>query len=124
MVQERMTSAEYRKQFGPTEAPKRKHKYGAQSTTVDGIRFDSKKEAQHYSFLKSRERVGEITDLKLQVEFPLEVNGILICKYKSDFQFRENGELKTIDVKGMRTPVYEMKKKLMVALYGIEIIEV
>jgi hypothetical protein len=106
-------------------------KYHAQKTVVDGITFASKKEARRYGELKLLERAGEIADLQLQPRFELVVKGHKICTYVGDFMYsnwRNAGTDKFIatieDVKGVKTPVYQLKKKLMKACYGIEIQEV
>jgi hypothetical protein len=107
---------------------------------VDGIRFASKSEGRRYRELKLRERAGEIACLELQPEFPIEVlnpaNGeaILCGVYRADFRYRQkeideggfSGRWRLVieDVKGMRTPIYKLKKKLVEALYGIRIVEV
>ncbi len=108
---------------------------------VDGIRFASKSEARQYRELKVRERAGDVIDLELQPEYPIEVlnpaNGeaILCGVYRADFRYREwrhhpdggvSGSYVSVvtDVKGMRTPIYKLKKKLVEALYGIRIVEV
>ena len=98
-------------------------KYRNQKTAVNGITFDSKKEAARYGELKILERAGKIKELKLQVKYDLAVNGLKICSYKSDFTYFEEGQQITEDVKGMKTRVYEIKKKLMKAIHGIEIRE-
>lgn len=51
------------------------------------------------------------------------VNGIKVCEYEDDFSYKENGVLVVEDAKGMRTPLYRLKKKLMRAALGIEIKE-
>lgn len=101
-------------------------KYRNIKTEVDGILFDSQKEAKHYRDLLARKHAGEICDLILQPVFPIVVNGKKIAKYIADFQYRD---LKTdttivVDTKGVRTSVYRLKKKLVEALYGIVIVEV
>lgn len=102
------------------------NKYCAKAVTVDGIRFASKKEAAHYGALKIRLRLGEISDLRLQPKFPLAVNGVKICTYIADFEYTEvaTGERIVCDVKGVKTPVYRIKAKLVKALFGIDIFEV
>ena len=101
------------------------NKYHAQKTQVDGVTFHSKKEANRYGQLKLLLQAGEISGLELQPQYPLEVNGQLITKYIGDFRYREkNGDLVLEDVKGTYTPIYRLKKKLVKALYGIEIKEV
>lgn len=99
-------------------------KYRAVKTTIDGIKFDSKAEANHYLELKTFQNAGVISDLCMQVSYEIIVNGKRICKYYADFQFVENGVTVVEDVKGVRTAVYRIKKKLVEALYGIEIVEV
>lgn len=106
------------------DEPKR-NKYSAIKTEVDGIIFDSKKESNRYVELRLRQRAGEIEGLRLKPSFDLIVNGELICKYVSDFLYFENGERIVEDVKSRatRTRAYSIKRKLMRAIYGIEIKE-
>lgn len=101
-------------------------KYRAIRTTVDGITFDSKREANRYSELKMMEKAGIINSLKLQPEFKCQINGKKICTYKADFEYLmvdEEGPDGQIgyyiveDVKGFKTPVYRLKKKLVEACY-------
>ena len=126
-----------------------KHKYRAIKTTVDGITFDSKKEAKRYTELKLLEKTGMITHLELQPTYDITINGAKICKYKADFRYftvrQENREQYTNskgewivatmtgdkegqiveDVKGFKTPIYRLKKKLVEACYpGTQIKEV
>lgn len=102
-------------------------KYGAVKTTAGGIRFDSKREAARYLELLAREQAGEITNLDVQVKFPIDVNDQHVCDYIADFVYFEGGgspENRVIeDCKGFRTPVYRLKRKLMSACFGIEIRE-
>ena len=99
-------------------------KYNARKKTVDGIIFDSAAEARHYSELRAQAELGQISDLSLQEPYPIEINGMHICIYSADFVYTRDGLLVVEDVKGMRTPVYELKAKLMRAVHGIEITEV
>lgn len=103
-----------------------RNKYGNRKTEVDGILFDSQKEAQRYRELLIRERAGKIGDLELQPVFRIVVNGKKIAKYIADFRYRDLSTGATIieDVKGVRTDVYQLKKKLVEALYNIQIVEV
>lgn len=102
-----------------------KNKYNAVKTTVDNIKFDSKKEASRYLQLKMLQKIEKIAGLKLQPVFDLSVNGMKICSYRADFKYLdfETGETVIEDVKGVKTPVYNLKKKLMKALYDIDIFE-
>jgi hypothetical protein len=95
-------------------------------TKVDGITFDSLDEAARYGELKIEERAGLITDLKVHKPFRLVVNAVHICDYESDFTYRRDGKLVVEDVKslGTITYAYRIKKKLMLAIHGIQIQEV
>lgn len=98
----------------------RRSKYRAVPTVVDGIRFASKREAARYEELKLAQHAGDISELELQPNFPLWVEGVLICTYRADFKYREGAQLVIEDVKGFRTPEYEIKAKLFKALYRYE----
>jgi len=99
-------------------------KYNARKKTVDGIIFDSAAEARRYRELQAQAALGQISDLSLQQPYPIEINGLHVCTYIADFVYTRGGLLIVEDVKGMRTPVYELKAKLMRAVHGIEITEV
>jgi hypothetical protein len=101
-------------------------KYGNKKVTVQGIKFDSKWESERYLYIKSLELAGRVRNLELQVRFALEVNGQKICTYIADFRYEKenaNGDWGTIveDAKGVETPEFKLKKKLMKACLGIEI---
>jgi hypothetical protein len=100
-------------------------KYHAIKTVVDGQTFHSKKEANRYQELKLLEKAGEIRFLETQVSYTIRVNGMHICNYICDFRYTIPGQYPVCveDVKGVLTPVYRLKKKLMLAVHGIEIIE-
>lgn len=121
MTQETVTLEEYLRAT-------KQHKYGAKRVEVDGILFDSKREAERYRELLILERCGSIKNLKLQPEFPLIVNDTKVCTYRADFSFFDlrKGESVIEDVKSKptKTPVYELKRKLFRAVYGREITEV
>ena len=111
----------------------RHSKYGAKPQIVDNVRFASQKEARRYSELKLLQAAGEIRELELQPAFPIYAANRfsqqpleLICTYKADFRYRSGprGLLVIEDVKGMKTPVYRLKKKFVEAQYGIQITEV
>ena len=102
---------------------RRQTKYRAVRTTVDGVEFASKREAAVYRDLRLRVLAGEITDLELQPRFPLTVHGVKVCTYVADFEWQEDGARVVADVKGMKTPVYNLKKKLVRAIYGVDILE-
>lgn len=122
-------------------------KYGSRKVTVDGITFDSKKEAVRYQELKLLERAGEIGDLQLQVKFVLipaqyehphsftkSGRGKCLereCSYIADFVYKVplfvGGEpfLPVVeDTKGYRTEAYRIKRKLMLHVHNIQVKEV
>lgn len=125
----------------------RRRKYGNTKIMVDGIQFDSKREAARYRELKLLERAGVISSLQRQTKFQLIPDqhapsnaiytkgprkgqrkpGKLLeheCSYIADFCYIRNGETVVEDAKGYRTAVYRIKKKLMLERYGIQIKEV
>ena len=106
----------------------KQNKYKNKKVEYDRIKFDSKKEYAYYLKLKLMEQAGEISELKRQVEFELISTFKLAdktyrkTKYIADFTYLDKyGKLHIIDVKGIKTDVYKLKKKLMAWKYGIEI---
>jgi hypothetical protein len=101
-------------------------KYGARKTVVDGITFDSKKEAARYQELRLMERAGLIRDLKRQVKYELipKQPGERAVKYTADFTYTEDGETVVEDVKGVKTRDYVLRRKLLLWRHGIRIREV
>lgn len=102
-------------------------KYKNEKTQVDGVWFDSKREARRYGELKLLERAGEIRNLRLQVVYDLVVYGRLVCRYRADFVYEDRrlGWAEVVeDAKGCRTEAYIIKRKLMLAVHGITIREV
>jgi len=99
-------------------------KFKNQWTTIDGIKFQSKREAMHYLVLKDRLRCKEIERLERQVRYPMTIDGVLVCTYVADFRYVVPGKGYVVeDVKGFKTDVYEIKKKLLKALYHIDVVE-
>jgi len=101
----------------------RKNKYNNKKTMVDGITFDSKKEAKFYEELKLLKAAGEIKEIELQPMFVLlekeedRVTGRGI-KYYADFKIiYADDSVEVVDVKGRKTNVYKLKKKLLLAKY-------
>lgn len=111
---------------------KRRSKYGNRKTTSsDGKTFDSAKEAKRYEELKLLLRSGKIKNLQLQPRFILQDkfkrDGKTYRKieYVADFMYeRDDGSVVVEDAKGMRTDVYKLKKKLFLAKYPFEFVEV
>ena len=118
------------------------NKYRAKKTMAFGMTFASKKEADRYMVLKNLEAKGKITDLKTQVKFVLipaqrepdsvgvrggKVKGKLIereLSYVADFVYYRDGEMIVEDTKGMRTPEYIIKRKVLLYMTGIRIREI
>lgn len=107
-------------------------KYHARKTTVDGITFDSRKEANRWTELRLMEKAGMIKDLERQKPFELIPSqkdpdtGKTIeraCYYLADFVYTENGNIVVEDCKGVKTDVYILKRKIMLYRYGIRIRE-
>lgn len=106
-------------------------KYGNRKITVDGITFDSRKEAARWRELSLLERAGKITGLQRQVKFELipsqKIDGKVVerpCAYIADFVYRQDGQTVVEDTKGYRTKDFIIKKKLMLYVHGIRIREI
>ena len=113
--------------FASAAAPSQKawkNKYRAQPVVTDEGRFASKKEYADWCALKLREKAGLITHLQRQVKFPLTINAQLVTTFIADAVFFENGKRVVVDSKGVQTPAYKLKKKLMRALLNIEVQEI
>lgn len=122
--------------------PMRKNKYRNKKIEVDGIIYDSKKEARRYKELLLLEQAGEIADIQRQVKFVLipaqrepdrigakggRYQGKTIERevtYIADFVYWKNGALVVEDTKGFRTKDYIIKRKLMLWVHGIRIVEI
>lgn len=122
-------------------------KYGNRKVMVDGIVFDSVREARRYKELKALEATGALRDLQRQVKYTLipeqrdfcnEIYtrgrnkgcfkpGKLLekeCSYIADFVYTRDGKTVVEDAKGVRTDVYRIKRKLMLWVHGIVVHEV
>ena len=121
------------------------NKYRNQKCAVNGIVFDSRKEARRYQELLLMERAGVIFDLQRQVKFilipaqyetferygkkgqELKPGKKLIeheCSYVADFVYKEDGKLVVEDTKGIKTKDYIIKRKLLLHKFNIRIREV
>lgn len=117
-------------------------KYGAKKVEYNGMVFDSKRECRRYKELEILQQLGAISELRTQVKFVLipaqrepdkvgkrggKIKGDLIereVSYIADFVYVENDKTVVEDAKGMRTPEYILKRKMMLYFYGIRIKEV
>jgi hypothetical protein len=98
---------------------KKKSKYRNKIINIDGIRFQSKKEAKYYKKLILWKKSGFIKYFLRQVPFDLPGN----VKYRVDFQVFYPDRIEYIDVKGHRTKEFILKKKQVEALYPVKILE-
>lgn len=104
----------------------RLNKYNNHKTKVDGIEFDSVREAERYKELKLLEKAGEIEYLELQPKVVLQDKFVYKGKtiraitYKADFAYFDKRKQKSVieDVKGMETDVFKIKKKMFLKKYG------
>jgi len=104
----------------------RRNKFRAKKTEFMGMKFDSKWEAERYGQLHKKFEAGEIEDLERQVRFNIVVNGHKICAYVADYTYFERDEnderhFVVEDAKGVETPEFKLKKKLMLAANDIDI---
>ncbi len=112
---------------------RRAPKYRNVKTVVDGIKFDSKREAARYSELMLMERAGVIRGLELQPRYPVTINGVDIryvgtnrhLTYVADFKYYdvERKEFVVEDAKGFATKDYRIKRALMAAM-GLNVREI
>lgn len=106
------------------------NKYFNKKVVIDGIKFDSKKEANYYTKLKLMQNAGVIWDLEIQRKYILQkaftFNGKTIreISYYADFVYEDKNGIHVVDTKGYRTDVYKIKKKMFIKKYGIDIEEV
>lgn len=111
-------------------------KYKNRKVVVDGIKFDSRKEARRYQELKLLERSGEIKDLILQPKFTL-IEGVKFStdkrakpaiRYYADFAYIDTATGKRV-IEDVKSPItrekheYKMKRHMMLAIHGIEVVE-
>ena len=107
---------------------KKSSKYNAQKSGG----YDSKREHKRANQLKLMQRAGLITNLREQIKYVLiptqrDAAGILLekeCSYYADFVYTKDGKTVVEDTKGVRTPEYRLKRKLMLYVHGISIVEI
>ena len=109
-----------------------KNKYGARREVVAGKKFDSLAESRRFAELSRLQRLGVITDLRRQVPFELipaqyDEEGKLLERavtYRADFTYERDGALVVEDVKGVRTKDFVIKRKLMLYIHKIKLVEI
>ena len=118
-----MSNQEYwnLEQYREYQKNKRRSKYGAKKTRIDGHVFDSQKEANYYNELKIRLQAKDIRGFCLQPTFIL----ASVLSYKADFIiFNNDGSSEIVDVKGFKTKEYIAKKKVFEDKFNLKIKEV
>lgn len=126
----KLTENQYKRFIG--QRIDNKSKYKNKKVEYDGYTFDSQKEKNYYIKLKTMQDLGLIKDLELQKTFILQdsfkLNGVTRQKitYKADFSYvsTEDDKLHVVDVKGFKTEVYKIKKKMFEYKYKTELEEV
>ena len=108
----------------------KQNKYHNKKCIYKGMKFDSKKELMYYQKLELLQKYNKISELQRQVEFvlietfKLEDKTYRKTSYIADFTYKTpDGKYHIVDTKGVKTDVYQLKKKLMAWKYGIEIEE-
>ena len=120
----RMTAAEFKARALKKECRIK----NVRRKVVNGIEFDSTREARRHQDLMLMQQAGQITGLRRQVPFAIEINGVHVCVWIADFvywqQDKSGRNVKRVeDCKGWKTDVYKLKKKMVEAYYGFRIIE-
>jgi hypothetical protein len=113
---------------------KRRKKYNNTVVSVDGIKFDSKKEAARYKELKTLQRVGVICNLETQPTYKISIGGVTdpatgrkmaARRYTADFRYLERGEVVVEEIKSAGTrkeTAYRLRRQLFLEQYGSKII--
>ena len=107
-------------------------KYKSKPVELDGIRFSSIKEAKRYRDLKLLQSAGKIANLRLQVPYELapkvkiagDKRARPAIRFYADFVYQQEGREVVEDAKGMRLPMYKLKRHLMATVFGIHVQEV
>ena len=101
------------------------NKYNAKKVVIDGIMFDSKKEAARYNELKLMQKAKVIHRLEVHPKYPIKINDTKVCDVELDFSYQCYAEDRIIehheDVKGKDNPMSQLKRKMVEAYYGINV---
>lgn len=101
------------------------NKFHNKITEVDGIKFRSKKESKRYEQLKLLQRAGKLISFKMQVPYVICNAFNIKSRYYADFVVTwADGSISVEDVKGVKTPLYKLKRMLMMEKYGITVVEI
>lgn len=107
-------------------APPKRNKFNSKRTQLDGIWFDSKREAELYAQFKVMEKAGHIANFEVHPSFALEVNGVVIGKATLDFAYVDTrtGQKHVVDVKSeatARSREFVRTRKHLRAQYGFDV---
>lgn len=122
-MKDKLTAAEFQRYIKTgkiDETQPKKNKYGNKRCVIDGLKFDSIREGNRFGVLMLLHKAGKISKPILQYEFVLQGGN-----YLADFVYfdYEKKEFIVEDSKGCRTDVYKLKRKKMIEMYGITILE-
>jgi hypothetical protein len=96
----------------------RRNKYGNKKCSFEGYIYDSRLEADYAQELSLRKKAGDILDWDRQFKVSIDINGYHICNYYVDFRVHEKDESFTlVELKGMETDVWKIKRKLLEAVW-------
>jgi hypothetical protein len=124
---DKMSLQEFRDWHNKREKAKTSKYKGVPTETADGQKFQSHHEARYYNKLLLLKQGGEVLSFERQRRYEININGYLVCEYVADFVVTwKDGRVEVIDTKseGTLTPVYKLKKKLMLAVHDIDIVEI
>lgn len=124
---DQMNAAEFRDWWAKREKARNSKFKAIPTQTSDGQKFKSELEASYYKRMWCLQQIGEVTKIEREVRYELVVNGVFISAYLMDFRITyADGHIEYIDCKSdaTLTPVYRIKRQLMIAIHGIELQEV
>ena len=118
-----ITAEQFQQLIAECDAEAKRSKYGNKPIVIDDIWFQSTAEGNYYQQLKVRMKAGEVSGYLHQVPFPVVIDGLPVCDYIADFVvYYPDGREEIIDVKGVETDVFKLKRKLLKATSGLDII--
>lgn len=127
MTTERWTPEDWKKYQADIERGKA-GKYGSIRTqSADGTKHKSLHEGKYYKRLLLLKQAGEVTNIETEVRYEFVVNGVFICTYFLDFRVTyADGHIEYIDTKSTATVtnLFRVKKQLMLACHGIDVVPV
>jgi hypothetical protein len=128
MSSEKMTAAEYRALIEKQNRAREHGKFhNVPTMTVDGLQMKSVHEATFYNKQYWLMKAGEVAKIEVYVRYELIVNNVFISTYELDFRITyPDGRVRHVDTKSQptMTPLYRVKKQLMLACHGIALEEV